>query len=232
MDSASTISQRLAEIEQRIDTACARVGRSRASVTLVGASKTHPPETLRAAYDAGLRVFGENRVQEGQRKAPELPLDCAWHLLGPLQTNKVKPAVATFSVFHAVDRAKVALALDQECAARGVAREGFLEINLGNEESKHGFAPDTLIEETTLLAALAHLKIVGLMAIPPVEEDPEKARAWFRRLRELRDTLASRPEWQGWPGALSMGMSGDYELAIEEGATHVRVGTALFGSRG
>ena len=231
MDFVSNIAERLAEIERRIGSACERAGRARASVTLVGASKTHPPEALRAAYDAGLRVFGENRVQEGQRKAPELPPDCAWHLLGPLQTNKVKPAVALYSVFHAVDRTKVALALDQECAARGVVREGFLEINLGEEESKHGFAPATLVAEAAPLAALAQLRIVGLMAIPPVEEDPDKARAWFGRLRALRDALAARPEWQGWPGALSMGMSGDYELAIAEGATHVRVGTALFGSR-
>ncbi len=228
---AADVASNLADIERRIAAACARAGRARASVTLVGASKTHPPEVLRAAYDAGLRVFGENRVQEGQRKALELPADCIWHLLGPLQTNKVKPAVALFSVFHAVDRAKVALALDQECAARGVVREGFLEINLGSEESKHGFAPETLLEEAAPLAALAHLCIVGLMAIPPVEDDPDKARGWFRRLRELRDALAARPEWQGWQGALSMGMSGDYELAIEEGATFVRVGTALFGSR-
>jgi len=231
-DSAGLVAAQLAEIERRIVAACARAGRPRASVTLVGASKTHPPEVLRAAYDAGLRVFGENRVQEGQRKAPELPPDCVWHLLGPLQTNKVRPAVALFSVFHAVDRSKVALALDQECAARGVVREGFLEISLGDEESKHGFAPATLIDEAAPLAELAHLHVVGLMAIPPVEEDPQKARAWFRRLRELRETLAARPEWRDWPGALSMGMSGDYELAIEEGATHVRVGTALFGSRG
>jgi pyridoxal phosphate enzyme (YggS family) len=232
MDSTSHVAARLAEIERQIGAACSRAGRARSSVTLVGASKTHPPETLRAAYDAGLRVFGENRVQEGQHKAPELPADCTWHLLGPLQTNKVRPAVALFSVFHAVDRTKVALALDQECAARGAVREGFLEINLGDEESKHGFAAATLVAEAAPLAALAHLRVVGLMAIPPVEDDPEKARAWFRRLRLLRDTLAARAEWQGWPGALSMGMSGDYELAIEEGATHVRVGTALFGSRG
>lgn len=231
-DSANAVvAANLAAVERRIVEACGRAGRERASVTLVGASKTHAPEILREAYDAGLRVFGENRVQEGQRKAPELPQDCLWHLLGPLQTNKVKPAVTLFSVFHAVDRAKVALALEQECAARGLVREAFLEINLGNEESKHGFAPATLVEEAAPLAALAHLRVIGLMAIPPVEEDPGKARAWFQRLRALRDTLAERPEWPGWQGALSMGMSGDYELAIEEGSTHVRVGTALFGAR-
>ncbi len=225
------VSANLADIERRIGAACGRAGRARASVTLVGASKTHPPETLREAYDAGLRHFGENRVQEGQRKAPALPADCTWHLLGPLQTNKVKPAAALFAVLHAVDRAKVAHALDQECGARGVRRDGFLEINLGNEESKHGFSPATLVEEAAPLAALVHLRIVGLMAIPPVETEPARARDWFRRLRELRDRLAERPEWAGWSGALSMGMSGDFEVAIEEGATHVRVGTALFGAR-
>lgn len=228
---AAQVSANLADIERRITAACARAGRARASVTLIGASKTHPPATLRAAYDAGLREFGENRVQEGQRKAPELPGDCVWHLLGPLQTNKVRPAVATFSVCHAVDRVKVALALDAECAARGVVREGFLEVNLGGEESKHGFPADAVAEAAAPLAALAHLRIVGLMAIPPAEDDAARTRAWFRRLRQLRDALARRPEWAAWPGALSMGMSGDYEIAIEEGATHVRVGTALFGAR-
>lgn len=200
-------------------------------MTLVGASKTHTVEILRAAYDAGLRIFGENRVQEGQRKAPELPGDCAWHLLGPLQTNKARAAAALFSVFHAVDRVKVAQALEHECAARGLHREAFLEVNLGSEESKHGFSPATLLAEAAPLATLPNLRVIGLMAIPPVEEDSERARAWFRRLRALRDALSARPEWASWPGALSMGMSGDYELAIEEGATHVRIGTALFGAR-
>ncbi|MEO8503297.1 MAG: YggS family pyridoxal phosphate-dependent enzyme [Acidobacteriota bacterium] len=225
------IATRLTAIRSRIEKACARSGRDAAAVTLVGASKTHDSIILRAAYDAGLKIFGENRVQEGQRKAPELPADCAWHLLGPLQTNKVRPAVATFSVFHAVDREKVARALDQECAARNEYREAFLEINLGGEESKHGFAVETLLTEAAPLAALAHLRVVGLMAIPPVEEDPERARAWFRRLRDLRDRMSARPEWSAWPGLLSMGMSADFEIAIEEGATHVRVGTALFGER-
>lgn len=226
-----TVADRLATIRENIARACARAGREPSSVTLVGASKTHAVETLRAAYDAGLRVFGENRVQEAQGKAPQMPADCIWHLLGPLQTNKAKAAAQLFSVFHAVDRAKVALALEQECAARGTRREGFLEVNLGGEESKHGFAAATLLDESAPLGALPNLRIVGLMAIPPVEEDPARARAWFRQLRELRDRMSARPEWSSWPGALSMGMSGDYELAIEEGATHVRVGTALFGAR-
>jgi pyridoxal phosphate enzyme (YggS family) len=225
------VAARLAEVERRIGAACARAGRARTGVTLVGASKMHDVATLRAAYEAGLRVFGENRVQEGQRKAPGLPADCMWHLLGPLQTNKVKPAVALFSVFHAIDRTKVALALDAECAARGARREGFLEVNLGDEETKHGFAASSLPSEAEPLAALSHLRIVGLMAIPPVEDDAARARDWFVRLRALRDELGARAEWAGWQGALSMGMSGDYELAVEEGATHVRVGTALFGER-
>lgn len=228
---ADAVAARLTTIRESIAGACARAGRDPSSVTLVGASKTHGVETLRAAYDAGLRVFGENRVQEGQRKAPQLAADCAWHLLGPLQTNKARAAAALFSVFHAVDRVKVAQALEQECAARGVRREAFLEVNLGGEESKHGFSSARLLAEVAPLARLANLQVIGLMAIPPVEEDPDRARAWFRELRELRDTMSARPEWSGWPGALSMGMSADYELAIEEGATHVRIGTALFGAR-
>jgi pyridoxal phosphate enzyme (YggS family) len=131
-----------------------------------------------------------------------------------------------------VDRPKIAEALDREAAARGLVVPGFLEINLAGEESKHGFPPEGLAEAVRPLADLEHLRIVGLMAIPPPGDSPEDSRPWFRRLRELRDDLAGRSEWAGFPGRLSMGMSDDFEVAIEEGATHVRVGTALFGRRG
>ena len=222
----------------RIGEACARSGRSPADVTLVGASKTQPAAVLAAAWRAGLRVFGENRVQEAVAKSRELPsppYGIEWHLIGPLQSNKVKPALELFRTIHSVDRVRIAEALDQEAGRRGLELSGFLEINLGQEESKHGFSPaspDALAEAVRPLADLPHLKIVGLMAIPPAADNPEDSRAWFRRLRELRDELGSRPEWPDFPGKLSMGMSHDFEIAIEEGATHVRVGTSLFGSRG
>lgn len=215
----------------RIAAACRRSGRDPAEVTLVGASKGQPVERLRAAWDAGLRVFGENRVQEAQRKAAELPVEIEWHLLGPLQSNKARAAAGLFRAVHAIDRVKIGRALDHEAAARGAVLDGFLEVNLGGEESKHGFPPAGLAAAIAPLAGLAHLRFVGLMAVPPEESSAEAMRPWFARLRALRDELAARPEWPALRG-LSMGMSADFEVAIEEGATHVRVGTALFGARG
>ncbi len=231
-DANHAIEARLREVRARIGEAGARSSRAAASVTLVGASKAQPVERLRQAYDAGLRVFGENRVQEAQRKAPELPGDVEWHLLGPLQTNKAPAAAGTFRVFHAVDRTKAAFALERAAVERGVTLDAFLEINLGGEETKHGFAPDGLAAAAGELAALRAVRVVGLMAIPPLAPDAERMRPQFRRLRELRDELSRRPAWAHWPGLLSMGMSDDFEVAVEEGATHVRVGTALFGPRG
>ena len=227
------LADRFAAIEARIQAACERSGRPRSAVTLVGASKTRPSPVLAAAFRAGLRAFGENRVQEALSKAEELrdlPID--WHLIGPLQTNKVRAALDLFRTVHSVDRPKIAEALDREAADRSLVIPGFLEINLGGEESKHGFSPEGLAEAVRPLAGLEHLRIAGLMAIPPPGDSPEDSRPWFRRLRELRDDLGGRPEWSGFPGLLSMGMSDDFEVAIEEGATHVRVGTALFGRRG
>jgi pyridoxal phosphate enzyme (YggS family) len=229
----SDLAGRFASIQSRIEAACRRSGRSPTEVTLVGASKTRPAPVLAEAFRAGLLSFGENRVQEALSKAEDLPgLAIDWHLIGPLQTNKVRAALDLFRTVHSVDRPKIAEALDREAAARGLVVPGFLEINLAGEESKHGFPPAGLAEAVRPLAGLEHLRVVGLMAIPPPGDSPEDSRPWFRRLRELRDDLAGRSEWTGFPGRLSMGMSDDFEVAIEEGATHVRVGTALFGRRG
>jgi pyridoxal phosphate enzyme (YggS family) len=181
-------------------------------------------------------VLGENRVQEAQAKRRELaaiprlpPVE--WHLIGPLQTNKVRPAFDLFTCIHSLDRPAIAAAVDREAARRGVPFTGFVEVNLGEEPTKHGFPPAGLAAALRPLAGFGNLRIAGLMAIPPLAASTEAARGWFRRLRELRDELGSRPEWAGWPGWLSMGMSDDFEIAIEEGATHVRIGTALFGPR-
>lgn len=228
----SGVATRLAAIRDRIAAAADRAGRDPAAVRLVGASKTQPAERLREAYDAGLTIFGENRVQEALAKAPALPPEIRWHLLGPLQSNKARSAVALFDLFHAVDRSKIARALDAEAAAQGRVARGLVEVNLGGEATKHGFDPATLADEIAPLAALSHLRLEGLMAIPPPGPTPEASRPYFRRLRELRDALAERPEWSGRLVELSMGMSDDFEVAIEEGATCVRVGTALFGPRG
>jgi PLP dependent protein len=230
----SGLPERLAAITAGIARACAESGRRPQGVVLLAASKTQPAAVVAEAWRAGVRVFGENRVQEAIAKSRELPPlapPIEWHLIGPLQSNKVKAALGLFSAVHSIDRPRIAAAVDAEAAARGLAIPGFLEVNLGEEASKHGFPPAGLAAAARPLAGLAHLKIVGLMAIPPQGDRPEDSRRWFRRLRELRDDLAARPEWQGFPGYLSMGMSHDFEVAVEEGATHVRVGTALFGAR-
>jgi pyridoxal phosphate enzyme (YggS family) len=227
-----SVASRLQEIDRRIVEACRRAGREPDSVRLVGASKTHPEETLLAAHQAGLTRFGENRVQEGVRKAAALPAGIEWHLLGPLQSNKVRPAVRTFSLFHAVDRPSIAFDLDREAALQGRKIAGLLEVNIGNESTKHGFSPSELAVAARPLAALGHLEIRGLMAIPPPGADAEASRPWFRKLAALARELAGHPEWAGRMGDLSMGMSDDFEVAIEEGATYVRVGSALFGPRG
>ena len=224
------LAERLADIRGRIVAACHRSNRDPEEVTLVGAAKRQPIDRIRAACAAGLTVVGENRVQEAELKQPELPrLD--WHLIGPLQSNKAKRAVRLFSTIHSVDRLKIARALDREARSAGKSLHGFFEINLGSEDSKHGFDPRRVIEEVEPLGELESLEIVGLMAIPPRESDPNAARRWFAKLRQLRDELCAQAEWSDCRGWLSMGMSGDFETAIEEGATHVRVGTALFGER-
>jgi pyridoxal phosphate enzyme (YggS family) len=232
---AGSIAERLAGVRDRIEEACRRAGRPADGVTLVGASKTQPASALVEALQAGLSDFGENRVQEGLAKSdelgPEMTGQMEWHLIGPLQSNKVRVALDLFHIIHSIDRPRIAEAIDREAGARGFVILGFLEINLGGEETKHGFPAAGLAETILALSRLRHLRIIGLMAIPPQGDTPEASRPWFRRLRELRDEIAARPEWAGFPGCLSMGMSDDYAVAIEEGATHVRVGTAVFGPR-
>jgi pyridoxal phosphate enzyme (YggS family) len=231
MAAGGSVAERLAHLRRRIDEACRRAGRDPRTVRLIGASKAQPPERLREAWDAGLRRFGENRVQEALAKAKALPAGIEWHFFGALQSNKVRPAMDLFTTYHAVDRLKIARALDREAGRREATVDVFLEVNLGEEPSKHGFPPPQLAASVEPLTELRHLRVVGLMAVPPLTADPEGARPWFRTLRRLRDELAGRPEWEGFPGRLSMGMSGDFEVAVEEGATEVRVGTALFGPR-
>lgn len=241
------VAERIAAIRERIAAAARRAGRDPAEVTLVGASKRQPPERLRAAAAGGLRVFGENRVQEAEEHREVLEGSTGvgagidWHLIGPLQSNKAKRAVELFSTVHSVDRAKIARHLDRYAGEARVVLDCFLEVDLADEASKSGFRPAELSERAALhaeLRNLRNLRFLGLMAIPPFPEDPEDSRPWFRKLRELSDAMAGRPEWSsrsggpGWPGKLSMGMSADFEVAVEEGATHVRIGTDLFGARG
>jgi pyridoxal phosphate enzyme (YggS family) len=225
------IGQRLDALRRRVAAACRRAGRESRDVVIVGASTMQPVESLQAAHDAGLVVFGENRVQEAARKAPQLPTTIDWHLIGPLQSNKARRAVELFSTLHSVDRPKIARVIDRVAGELGVRRRGLLEINIAGEQSKHGLAPEGLLESASAMVELQNLEIVGLMAIPPFGPDPESSRPWFRRLRALRDQLSELGALPGWQGWLSMGLSGEFEVAIEEGATHVRVGTSLFGPR-
>ncbi|WP_232380039.1 YggS family pyridoxal phosphate-dependent enzyme [Polyangium fumosum] len=225
----STISARLAAVRARIDEAAIRAGRSPRAVRLVAVSKTKPPEAIRAAYAAGQRDFGENYVQELVQKAtaladlPELRL----HFIGALQRNKAKLAASVAAVIQTVDREELATELDRRAGALGRKLDVLLEVNVGGEESKAGCAPEALPALLEAARRAEHLRVVGLMAIPPFLDDPEAVRPFFARLRALRDTLeapALLPE-------LSMGMSHDFHVAIEEGATIVRVGTAIFGAR-
>jgi pyridoxal phosphate enzyme (YggS family) len=222
--------ERLARVEGLIAGACARVGRQRREVTLVAASKSQPVESLRHAVSCGIRLFGENRVQEGRDKAAQLP-GLTWHLLGPLQSNKVRMALEVFSTLHALDRPSIVTAVDREAGRQKRRVAAFVEVNLALEPSKHGFAPADLLSQRELFESVEHLDLLGLMAIPPPGAEAEASRPWFHQLAALRDQIGSSQRWPGFVGALSMGMSDDFEVAIEEGATHVRVGTSLFGAR-
>jgi pyridoxal phosphate enzyme, YggS family len=222
--------ERLGGILDRIAAAATRAGRDPAEVQLVAVSKTFPADDVRAVWEAGQTTFGESRVQEAEAKISQLPGALKWHLIGHLQRNKVRRALPLFDLIQSVDTVELAQAIDRIAAELGLFPRVLLEVNVAGEASKFGFAPATLEREIESLLALPRVQVEGLMTIAPYAEDPEAARPHFRALRELRDRLATRC---GIPlGVLSMGMSGDFEVAVEEGATIVRVGTAIFGGRG
>lgn len=234
--SQGSVTESLDAIERRIRSACERAGRPRESVTLIGVSKRQPLERLHAAYGAGLRTFGENQVQEALGKVEVMPSDVDWHFIGHLQSNKLGKAAQYFDTIHSVDRPKTGRILEQKAGAFSRRLRLFVQVNLGEEPQKQGFSPRGLPDAIRPMADHEHSEVVGLMAIPPREPGDdaqrlEAARGWFSRLRDLRDELASRPEWSGFPGWLSMGMSHDFEVAIAEGATHIRVGSSIFGER-
>ncbi|HUE97471.1 MAG TPA: YggS family pyridoxal phosphate-dependent enzyme [Longimicrobiaceae bacterium] len=227
----AAVGERVCEIRSRIAAAARRAGRDPDSVTLVGASKGQTPERINAAWEAGVHVLGESRVQEALVKIPLLPPAAEWHFIGPLQTNKARAAAGAFAAFHSVDRTRLAQALHREAARLGRVLPCFFEVNIAGEPTKHGFAADDLLAELPRLIELEGLRWVGLMCIPPAGIDAAAARPWFRLLAELRDRVAARAGRSAFAGWLSMGMSDDFEVAIEEGATHVRIGTGLFGPR-
>lgn len=217
------IPSNVARVRERIARAAERAGRRADQVLLIGVSKTVDVARIRAAIGAGVTALGENRVQEAKAKIAELGRPAAWHLIGHLQTNKVKDALALFDVIHSLDRLELAREVERRAAARGQAVEALLQVNVAAEPSKGGVAPDAVDETLEAIGKLGHVRVRGLMTIPPEVERAEDARPWFRRLRELAERHGL--------GELSMGMSGDFEVAVEEGATMVRVGTAVFGPR-
>jgi pyridoxal phosphate enzyme (YggS family) len=229
------ISENVAGVRERMAESACRAGRSPEEIGLMAVTKTHAAEQIRAAYDAGLRLFGENRVQEFAAKAASLAdlREAEWHMIGHLQTNKSSKAAELFSAVDSVDSVKLAEKLNAAAIKLGKKLKVLIEINVGGEQAKTGIAPDSSELEDLLQAAPRSeaLQFRGLMTVPPFTDDPEGARPFFRRLRELRDAIAERKLQGVLMNELSMGMSHDFEVAIEEGSTCVRVGTAIFGQR-
>jgi hypothetical protein len=220
---ADDIPSNLERVRERIASAAARAGRRPEDVLLIAVSKTVEVDRIRQAVAAGVRALGENRVQEAKAKVAALGHPVPWHLIGHLQTNKVKDALALFDVIQSIDRLELARECDRRAAGAGRVVDVLLEVNVAGESSKGGFGPGEVAAVLDTLAGLDHLRLHGLMAIPPAVERPEDARGWFRELRGLAERHGLKE--------LSMGMSADFEVAIEEGATMVRVGTAIFGPR-
>jgi PLP dependent protein len=224
------VSANLARIRERIRRAAERAGRRAGEISLVAVSKTFSVDAIRAAYGAGVRHFGENRVQEMDAKRPKLAdIDATWHFIGHLQSNKARLATQLFDRLDSLDSLPLAQKLDSAAHDRGKRLPVLIEVHLGGEETKSGIAEAGLPALAEGISALQNLELRGLMAVPPYSEDPESVRPYFRQLRTLRGTLSQRLSLQ-FP-VLSMGMSHDFEVAIEEGATEIRVGTALFGAR-
>jgi hypothetical protein len=230
-----SIAENIAEVRQRIAAAAHRAGRDPEKIVLMAVSKTFPPERIREAYNAGLRIFGENRVQEFSGKAAALRdlHEAEWHMIGHLQSNKAAAAAQAFAAIDSLDSLKLAEKLNASAARLGKKLGVLIEINVGDETAKSGLSSDSDEVEELLSAAprLERLEFRGLMTVPPFAEDAREVRPYFRKLRVLRDQLAAQHFPAVFMDVLSMGMSHDFEVAIEEGSTSVRVGTAIFGQR-
>ncbi|MFN2541577.1 MAG: YggS family pyridoxal phosphate-dependent enzyme [Chthoniobacterales bacterium] len=225
----ASIAENLERVRAQIAQAGAKAGRNVAGIELVAITKTHPAEMVRKAIEAGQTLFGESRVQEARAKIPELPSAIRWHFVGHLQKNKIRHTLPLFELIHSVDSFALAQDIDRIAAEDGLDSRVLLEVNVAGEGSKFGFRPDKLREEMEALLALPRLSIEGLMCIPPLADEAEAARKYFVDLRELRDSLEK--EFELKLPQLSMGMTNDFPIAVEEGATLVRVGTAIFGER-
>ena len=225
------LAENLQQVNANIEKACAAVSRDPGEVTLVAVSKTKPVSMLQEAYDAGARVFGENKVQEIMDKYPQLPSDIRWHMIGHLQRNKVKYVVGRAALIHSVDSVRLAEAIDQEAEKKGIVMPVLVEVNVASEESKFGVRVEECADFIENIAKMEHISVEGLMTIAPFVENAEDNRKYFAKLRELSVDISAKNIDNVNMRDLSMGMTGDYEVAIEEGATMVRVGTGIFGER-
>lgn len=226
-----TLQDNLRKVEENVCKACEKAGRARSEVTLIAVSKTKPSEMLQTIYDLGTRDFGENKVQEMCDKMEILPQDIRWHMIGHLQTNKVKYLVGKTTLIHSVDSLHLAKEIEKQAAKRDVVVSILIEINIAEEESKFGIRKEETIELVRQIAQLPHVRIEGLMTIAPYVENPEENREYFRQIRQLSVDIAEQNIDNVHMEVLSMGMTGDYMVAIEEGSTMVRVGTGIFGER-
>ena len=227
----NTIRDHLNEVRENIQKACEKAGRSPQEVTLIAVSKTKPLFMLEEAYEAGARDFGENKVQEILEKHPKMPEDARFHMTGHLQRNKVKQVLPHAVLIHSVDSYRLAEQISQEAGKLGITAKILLEVNVAKEESKFGMMPEDVEEMAGQIAALPHLQIEGLMTIAPFVDDPEKNRPVFRKLYQLSVDIKKKNIDNVNMGVLSMGMTGDYQVAVEEGSTMIRVGTGIFGAR-
>ena len=227
----NTIRDHLNEVRENIQKACEKAGRSPQEVTLIAVSKTKPLFMLEEAYEAGARDFGENKVQEILEKHPKMPEDARFHMIGHLQRNKVKQVLPHAVLIHSVDSYRLAEQISQEAGKLGITAKILLEVNVAKEESKFGMMPEKVPEMVEQIAAFSHLRIKGLMTIAPFVDDPEKNRPVFQKLYQLSVDIKKKNIDNVNMGVLSMGMTGDYQVAVEEGATMIRVGTGIFGAR-
>lgn len=225
------LASNLQEVERKIMEACDKAGRAREEITLIAVSKTKPVPMLQEIYDLGVRDFGENKVQELTDKEPQLPADLRWHMIGHLQRNKVKQVIDKAVLIHSVDSVRLAKAIEAEAAKKDIVVQILLEVNVAEEDSKFGLKVDEVLPATEEIATMPHVRIKGLMTIAPFVENPEENRTVFAQLQKLSVDIAEKNIDNVSVDILSMGMTNDYQVAIEEGATMIRVGTGIFGER-
>ena len=225
------LASNLQEVESKIMEACKKAGRAREDITLIAVSKTKPVAMLQEIYDLGVRDFGENKVQELTDKEPQLPADLRWHMIGHLQRNKVKQVIDKAVLIHSVDSVRLAKAIEAEAAKKEIIVQILLEVNVAEEDSKYGLKVDEVLSAVEEIATMPHIRIKGLMTIAPFVENPEENRTVFAQLQKLSVDIAEKNIDNVSVDILSMGMTNDYQVAIEEGATMIRVGTGIFGER-